>query len=152
MVKGFAVIRTTNLAPVQGPSIQRVTDEEVVNRMRVARLALNGEDIHLQPAAEQYLIRYIPKDRTTVLQRLAEAREDLATFETSLQAKKDLLAKLEGDLTRHDYLLGIRNDLPGAGHGCNGICHRASDVGVSVPGDPVAYAHESCPEHGSMGS
>jgi len=113
LVKGFAVIRTINLAPAQGPSLQRVPDEEVVNRMRVANLALHGEDIHLRPAANRYLIRYIPKDRTTVLQRLDGAREDLAAFETSLQAKKDLVAKLEGDAARHDYLLGIRNDLSG---------------------------------------
>ena len=149
MVKGFAVIRTTNLAPVQGPSLQRVPDEEVINRMRVANVALHGEDIQLAPEAERYLMRYIPKDRTTVLQRLAEAREDLAAFESSLQSKKDLVTKLERDAARHNYLLGIRDDLPGATPGCNGICLRASDVGVSAPGDPVARAHDSCPEHGS---
>lgn len=148
LVKGFAVIRTTDLAPVQGPPMQRIPDEEVINRMRVANVALHGEDIHLAPEAERYLMRFIPKDRTTVLQRLAEAREGLATFEASLQEKKDLVTKLELDAARHDYLLGIRNDLPGAKSGCNGICLRASDVGVSVPGDPVARAHDSCPEHG----
>lgn len=148
MVKGFAVIRTTNLAPEQGPPLQRVPDDEVINRMRVANIALHGEDIRLAPEAERHLMRYIPKDRTTVLQRLAEARHDLITFEASLQAKKDLVTKLERNATRHDYLLGIRDDLPGAKEGCNGICLRASDVGVSVPGDPVARAHDSCPEHG----
>lgn len=113
MVKGFAVIRTTNMAPVQGPSLQRVSDEEVTNRMRVAQLTLHGQDLHLAPAAERYLIRYIPKDRATVLQRLAEARQDLATFEASLQERKERVAKLELDAARHDYLLGIRDDLPG---------------------------------------
>jgi hypothetical protein len=113
MVKGFAVIRTTNLAPVQGPTLQRVTDEEVINRMRVENLQRTGQDLPLAPAAERYLIRYIPKDRTTVLQNLAEARVELAMFEASLQAKKDLVAKLELDAARHDYLLGIRDDLPG---------------------------------------
>lgn len=149
MVKGFAVIRTTNVAPVQGPSLQRIPDEEVASRMRVAQLALHGEDLHLAAAAERHLIRYIPKDRTTVLQNLAEARQDVVTFEASLQEKKDRVARLELDAARHDYLLGIRDDLPGTTPGCNGVCHRASDVGVTVPGDPVAYAHESCPEHGS---
>lgn len=31
---------------------------------------------------------------------------------------------------------------------CGGPCMRASDVGVPVPGDPVAYAHPCCPVHG----
>lgn len=30
---------------------------------------------------------------------------------------------------------------------CNGLCFRASDVGVDVPGDPVAYPNLLCPEH-----
>ncbi|MDJ0354468.1 hypothetical protein [Pseudarthrobacter sp. PH31-O2] len=64
-------------------------------------MARNGEDIQLEPAANQYLIHYIPKDRSTVLDRLTEARKDLATFEASLQAKEDLVAKLEPDASRH---------------------------------------------------
>lgn len=31
---------------------------------------------------------------------------------------------------------------------CDHLCLRGSDVGVSVPGDPVAYAHPGCPVHG----
>ncbi|QCB97675.1 hypothetical protein E5206_12725 [Arthrobacter sp. PAMC25564] len=38
--------------------------------------------------------------------------EDLATFEASPKAKKDLVATLEHTAARHDYLLGIRDDLP----------------------------------------
>ncbi|MBG0738752.1 hypothetical protein IV500_04875 [Paeniglutamicibacter antarcticus] len=112
MVKGFAVIRTTNLAPVQGPSLQRIPDHEVINRMRVSNLELHGDDVRKASAAERYLIRYIPKDRTAVLQRLVEAREELVTFEASLQEKKDRVAKLERDAARHDYLLGILDELP----------------------------------------
>lgn len=148
MIKGFAVIRTTDLAPVQGPSLQRIPDEEVINRMRVADLELHGREMHLHPAAERHLINYIPKDRTSVLHSLAAARVELDGFEASLQAKRDRVTKLERDAARHDYLLGIRDDLPGEGAGCNGVCHRASDVGMGVAGDPVAYAHDSCPEHG----
>jgi hypothetical protein len=33
--------------------------------------------------------------------------------------------------------------------GCNHLCMRASDVAVSVSGDPVAYPHPGCPVHGS---
>lgn len=120
-----------------------------MNQMRVADTEFRCREVQLTPAAEQYLIRYIPKDRTTVLQRLAEAREKLAAFEAALQAKRDLVTKLERDAARHDYLLGIRDDLPGAGPGCNGVCLRASDVGVAVHGDPIARAYDSCPEHGS---
>jgi hypothetical protein len=31
---------------------------------------------------------------------------------------------------------------------CGHLCLRGSDIGVSVPGDPVAYAHPGCPVHG----
>jgi hypothetical protein len=31
--------------------------------------------------------------------------------------------------------------------GCDGLCVTAADVGVSVPGNPVAYAHPGCPAH-----
>lgn len=149
LVEGYAVIRARDMAPVQGPTLQRIPDEQVVMRMRIVDAALHGEARALAPKAERHLISYVPRDRSTVLERLAEAREELDNFEASLQAKRDLVTKLEADAARHDYLLGIRDDLPGTEPGCNGLCHRASDVGVSVPGDPVAYAHESCPEHGS---
>lgn len=149
LIDGYAVIRSMDMAPMQGPRLQRIPDEEAAMRMRIVDVALRGEAKVLAPKAERYLVNYIPRDRSTVLERLAEAREDLDDFEASLQAKRDLVAKLEADAARHDYLLGIRDDLPGTEPGCNGLCHRASDVGVSVPGDPVAYAHESCPEHGS---
>lgn len=148
-INGAIVIRTTDLAPVQGPSLQRITDDEAINRMRVEQLRRTGKDIELDPAAERYLLRSVVQDRSTLLHRLDEARADLAAFESSLQAKKDLVTRLEQDAARNDYLLGIRNDLPGDEPGCNGLCHRASDVGVAVPGDPVAYPHDSCPEHGA---
>lgn len=102
-----------------------------------------------EPAAERYLLRYIPNDRATVLQHLAEGRAELAGFdEASLQGKRNRVAKLDRDAARHDYLLGIRDDLPGSELGCNGVCLRASDVGVPVPGNSVARSHDSCPEHG----
>ncbi|WP_139187284.1 hypothetical protein [Pseudarthrobacter chlorophenolicus] len=113
MVKGFAVIRTTNVAPVQGPSIQRISDEEAINRMRVEHLQRTGEDTVFAPAVERQLLRFVIKDRSDLLHRLDEAREDLASFEKSLQAKKDLVTKLEQEAVRNDYLLGIRDDLPG---------------------------------------
>jgi hypothetical protein len=148
VVKGFAVIRTTNLAPEQGPSIQRISDEEAINRMRVETLQRAGKGTAFAPHIERHLLNMLPDERTRTLHDLEEARRELETFEASLQAKKDRVAKLEHDAIRNDYLLGIRDDLPGAGEGCNGVCHRASDIGLSVAGDPVAYPHESCPEHG----
>lgn len=149
MKKGCAVIRTTDLAPAQGPSLQRLSDEEAISRRRAEHLQRMGDDVVFAPHVERLLLNMLPDERTRVMRELEEARQELASFETSLQSKKDRVAKLEGDAVRLDYLLGIRNDLPGDEAGCNGICQRASDVGVSVPGDPVAYPHESCPEHGS---
>jgi hypothetical protein len=149
MVKGFAVIRTTNFAPEQGPSLQRLSDDEVINRRRVEHLQRMGDDVVFAPHVERLLLNMLPGERSRALHELDEARKELASFETSLQAKKDRVAKLEEDAVRLDYLLGIRDDLPGAEAGCNGVCHRASDMGVFVAGDPVAYPHESCPEHGS---
>jgi hypothetical protein len=115
MVKGFAVIRTTNLAPKQGPSIQRVSDKEAIMRMRLEHLQRTGEDTVFAPHVERFLLSMLPDERTRTLIDLAEAREELAKFEASLQAKKDRVAKLEHDAVRNDYLLGIRDDLPGTG-------------------------------------
>jgi len=112
MVKDFAVIRTTNLTPVQGPSLQRIPDDEVVRRMQMVDVALHGEAKELPPKVEQFLIKYIAKDRSTVLQRLAEAREEMENFEASRQAKRDMVVKLENDAARHDYLLGISDKHP----------------------------------------
>ncbi len=113
MVKGFAIIRTTNLAPEQGPSIQRISDEEAIRRMRVEHLQRTGEDTVFAPNVERHLLHMLPGERSRGLQDLDEARADLADFEASLQAKKDRVARLEQDAIRNDYLLGIRDDLPG---------------------------------------
>jgi hypothetical protein len=112
MIKGFAVIRTVITTPVHGPSLQRIPDAEVIERMQAVSLALHGDRRDIGPEAAKALIRYIPKDRTTVRLDLEEARWDLDKFEASLQAKKDRVAKLEADAARHDYLLGITNELP----------------------------------------
>lgn len=148
MVRGFAVIRSTDLAPEQGPSIRRISDEEAINRMRVETMQRTGKKDAFAPHVERHLLNMLPDERTRTLHDLEVARHELETFEASLQAKKDRVARLEKDAARNDYLLGIRDDLPGAGEGCNGICHRASDIGLYGAGDPVAYPHESCPEHG----
>lgn len=60
MQKGFAVIRTTDLAPRQGPSIQRVPDEEGINRMRVVHLQRTGEDTIFAPHVERHLLHMLP--------------------------------------------------------------------------------------------
>lgn len=112
--KSFAVISTTNLAPEEGPSIQRVSDEEAINRMRAEHLQRTGEDTVFAPNVERHLLRMVVGDRSRTLLDLEEARQELANFEASLQAKKDRVAKLEQDAVRNDYLLGIRDDLPEA--------------------------------------
>ncbi|EMY33559.1 hypothetical protein D477_014196 [Arthrobacter crystallopoietes BAB-32] len=30
-----------------------------------------------------------------------------------------------------------------------GMCLTASDIGIGVAGDPIAYPHPGCPDHGS---
>lgn len=114
MVKGFAVIRTTDLAPVQGPPIQRLSDEEAIKRMQFEHLQRTGEDTVFAPHVERHLLRMVVSDRSRTLLDLEEARADLEAFEASLQAKKDRVVKLERDAVRNDYLLGIRDDLPAA--------------------------------------
>lgn len=112
--KSFAVIQTTNLAPEQGPSIQRVSDEEAINRMRAEHLQRTGEATVFAPHVERHLLRMVVSDRSRTLLDLEEARAELESFEASLQAKKDRVSKLERDAVRNDYLLGIRDDLPEA--------------------------------------
>lgn len=113
MMKGFAVIRSVNLAPMQGPTIQRLSDAEVIERVQSVSLALRGEHRDPGPNASAAILRYIPKDRTQVRLNLEEARWELANFEASLQAKRDRVAKLEVDAACHDYFLGITDELPG---------------------------------------
>lgn len=113
MVKDFAVIRSINLAPVQGPTIQRIPDEEAILRLRKVDEHLHGESKPLNPKAEKWLINYVARDRTPVRLNLEEARWELANFEASLQAKRDRVAKLEADVARNDYLLGITDEFTG---------------------------------------
>jgi hypothetical protein len=112
MVKGFAVIRSVNLAPMQGPTIQRIPDEEVERRMQKVDEQLRGEATTHSPKVVKWLINMASRERTTVRLDLGEARSDLVNFEASLQAKRDRVAKLEADAARNDYLLGITDDLP----------------------------------------
>lgn len=112
MMKGFAVIRSVNLAPRQGPTIQRIPDEEVERRMQKVDEQLRGEATTHSPKVVKWLINMAARERTTVRLDLEEARRDLDNFEASLQAKRDRVAKLEADAVRSDYLLGIRDDLP----------------------------------------
>jgi hypothetical protein len=117
LVKGFAVIRTTNLAPMQGPSIQRISNDEAITRMRVEHLQRTGETAAFADRTERQLLRMVVNGRSRALLDLEEARRELESFEASLQAKKDRVAKLERDAVRNDYLLGIRDDLPDTEHG-----------------------------------
>ena len=112
MMKGFAVIRSVNLAPVQGPPIQRIPDGEVEARMQKVDELLRGEANAHSPKVVKWLINMAARDRTIVRLDLEEARRDLDNFEASLQAKRDRVAKLEADAARNDYLLGITDDLP----------------------------------------
>lgn len=104
-VKDHAVIRSENVAPVQGPSIQRISDEEMLRRnFELTGAPADELDLDLETTVNLWLVRAIPKERASARVRLEAARADL----------KKLLAeipRLEGENARHDYLLGITDTL-----------------------------------------
>lgn len=106
VVKGHAVIRAKNMAPVQGPSVQRVSDEEMLRRN--AEVYPSATDEHaLDPEAKvnRWRLRAIPAERTKVRVRLDETRAELERLTAALP-------KMEAEAARIDYILGITNEAP----------------------------------------
>jgi hypothetical protein len=104
--KGYAVIRSENVAPVQGPSIQRVSDEEMLRRnVELDASGTKEPDLDLGSAVNRYLVRAIPAEHAKVRTRLQAAREDLAKLLAEIP-------RIEAESTRLDYLLGITDTLP----------------------------------------
>lgn len=58
----------------------------------------------------------------------------------------EALRALAGDMETFDESTWEAQN-PASAPQCDGLCVTASDVGVSVPGDPVAYPHPGCPLH-----
>lgn len=103
--KGHAVIRSTNVAPVQGPSVQRISDEELLRRNAEVYPSATGE--HLDPEAKvnKWRLRAIPAERTKVRVRLESARRDLEELQREIP-------RIEAESARLDYILGISDTLP----------------------------------------
>lgn len=105
VIKGAAYLRWIDVAPVQGPALQRITDEEVLRR----NAELGGrDDANLDPASpgNRWMLDIIPKERDRTLNRLAEARAAHAKLTREI-------AELEASSGRYDYTLGLTDVNPG---------------------------------------
>lgn len=115
VLKGRAVIRSRNVAPAYGPTLQRVPDEEALDRMRAAEELRSGQARTGEPAkTERWLLRCLPAERTATLLRVAEARHELAQYESRLAELKENVVTAEATAAEIDYILGITETLPGA--------------------------------------
>lgn len=105
VVEGTAYLRWVDVAPVQGPALQRITDVEVLRRN--AELAGRAE-ANLDPAfgGNRWILEQIPKERDRARVRLAESRTVLATLARDITA-------LEAETARYDYTLGLTDVTPG---------------------------------------
>jgi hypothetical protein len=101
-----AVIRSEDVAPVQGPSIQRVSDEEMLRRnFELTGTPVEAINLDTENTVNRWLIRAIPKERASARVRLETARADLEKLLAEIP-------RLEAENTRYDYVLGITDTLP----------------------------------------
>lgn len=115
MLKGRAVVRSRNIAPAYGPTLQRIPDEDAVERMRAAEELRLGQARTGEPTnTERWLLRCLPAERTPTLLRLPEARHELAQYESRLAELKENVVRAEATAAEIDYILGITETLPGA--------------------------------------
>jgi hypothetical protein len=105
VIDDTAYLRWVDVAPVQGPSPQRITDEEVLRRN--AELA-GRYDANLDPSSDgnRWMLQQIPKERDRARVRLTETQDAIA----SLLREAD---GLEAELGRYDYVLGLTDVNPG---------------------------------------
>lgn len=104
--KDHAVIRSTNAAPVQGPSIQRISDEETLRRNTEVYPSTTGErDLDPEAKVNRWLLRTIPAEHTKARVRLETARRDLEELQREIP-------RIEAESARLDYILGITDTLP----------------------------------------
>lgn len=94
-----AYIQWFDVAPLQGPALQRIPDVEVLRRN--AELA-GRTDPNLDPegAGNRWLLDHIPKERDRARVRLAEARIELERITREVTA-------LEATVADYDYTLGL---------------------------------------------
>ena len=106
-VMDHAVIRSENAAPLQGPALQRISDEELLRRNHelTARGLEVAPDLDADTKVNRWLLRTIPRERTAARVRLEESRADLAKLLHEIP-------RMEAEAARYDYLLGITDTLP----------------------------------------
>lgn len=105
-VKDHAVIRSENTAPVQGPSIQRISDEEMLRRnFELTGTPDEEPDLDLESTVNRYLIRAIPAEHAKVRGRLQSARDELEKLLRDIP-------RMEAESARVDYILGITDTPP----------------------------------------
>lgn len=99
-----AYIRWVDVAPVQGPALQRIPDVEVLRRN--AELA-GRTDPNLDPESpgNRWLLEHMPKERDRARVRLSEAR-------TALEKITREVASLEATTADYDYTLGLTDVNP----------------------------------------
>jgi hypothetical protein len=98
-----AVIRSENMAPLQGPAIQRIPDVEVLRRN--AELAGNPDaDLDVKKETNRWMLDTIPKERDAARVRLNEARDRLAKLIQEIP-------RMEAESARYNYTLGITDTL-----------------------------------------
>lgn len=103
---GHAVIEAEDVAPVQGPSLQRISDAEVLRRS-IELAAPGKEPIDPDPmaTANQRLIGSLPAQRDRKRVELEAARSELRRLQEEIPL-------LETEAARLDYLLGITDGTP----------------------------------------
>jgi hypothetical protein len=104
--KDHAVIRSENMAPVQGPSIQRVSDEEMLRRnFELNASPAEEPDLDPRTTVNRYLLKAIPAEHAKVRTRLQSAQEELLKLLAEIP-------RIEEESARLDYVLGITDTLP----------------------------------------
>lgn len=103
IVRGRAVLRSTDLAPLQGPALRRITDEEALRRIHETD---DWPNPHAGEKKSRWLLEVLPGDRAAARVRLEETRN-------RIEALRRQLPGMEADLARADYILGITDTAPG---------------------------------------
>ncbi|MCU6481317.1 hypothetical protein [Arthrobacter sp. A2-55] len=109
--RGVAVIKTRNMAPVQGPSLQRISDEEALRRQAEAGSRRGADVSQIGRSAQEWLLRNTPTQRAANLIRLAESRAELAGLAARRVELQATVSRCEADATELDYILGIVDGL-----------------------------------------
>lgn len=105
VIKDTAYLRWVDVAPFQGPALQRVSDAEVLRR----NAELSGRtDANLDPAfgGNRWMLAEIPKERDRTRARLLEAQGMLEKLTREVTG-------LEAASARYDYTLGLTDVNPG---------------------------------------